>query len=74
MSPRAHRLVAAAALIEGGLAALWLLLFAGPALLNLHRDDAAGLAVLIYATVPLGFGWGVARLRRSLAPPTHDDF
>ncbi len=74
MSPRAQQFVAAIALIEGGCVALWLLLFAGPALLNLHRDAAVGLAVLIYASVPLGFGWGVARLRRSLAPPTHDDF
>ena len=73
MSPRMHRIFATLALIEGGVMALGLLLFAGPALFNLHRDDAAVLAVLLYATVPLGFGWGVARLRQSLAPPSPDD-
>ena len=73
MSSRLLAIAAAVALIEGLPAALWLLLFAGPALLNLHRDDALAAAVLIDAGVPIGIGWGVARLRRSLAPPSHDD-
>ncbi len=54
-------------------AALWLLLFIGPRLLNAHRDDAAVLAVLVYLGVPVGLAWGGARLRSLLDPKDHDN-
>lgn len=54
-----------AGLIVGGagvIAAVWLLLFGGPALLNAHSDGGAVLALLVYLGVPAVAAWGGPRL------------
>ncbi len=59
-----------AALIVAGsalIAALWLLLFGGPALLNAHRDGGTLLAMLVYLGVPAIVAWGGPRLWRFIA-------
>lgn len=59
-----------AALFIGGaglLAAVWLMLFGGPALLNAHRDGGTMLALIVYLGVPAVMAWGGPRLWRFIA-------
>lgn len=59
-----HRFAALVVVGSGLLAALWLLLFGGPALLNAHSDCSALMAVLVYLGVPVVVAWGGPRLWR----------
>ncbi|MBC7522398.1 MAG: hypothetical protein H7268_15065 [Sandarakinorhabdus sp.] len=67
------RFAAACIALLAILAALWLVLFAGPALLNSHRDGATLLAGLVYLGVPTGLAWGARALVRLFDPKDHDD-
>ncbi len=62
MNTQDHRVIATIAAAAAIAACLWLLFFAGPGLINAHRDDAALLAALIYLGVPTGLAWGGVRL------------
>ncbi len=69
-----YRLAASVVGGTGLLAALWLLLFAGPALFNAHRDGAALLALLVYIGVPALLAWGGPWLWRFIVAgePDHE--
>ena len=73
MLPRHHIAAAAIVALASTLAVLWLLLFAGPALLNTHSDGATLAAAFIYLGVPAVVAWGGTRLWTSLSPKDHDD-
>lgn len=57
----------------GGLAGVWLLLFAVPALVNAHSDAALVLALALVVAVPAGLAWGARRLASLSPPEEHDD-
>lgn len=62
-----HRIASIVVAITASGAALWLLLFAGPWLLNAHQDGAALLALCLYLGIPAVAAWGGTRLWHFLA-------